>query len=263
MDIFNTKPNSQCYAWDVVDAFKTEINKDDGVHKFFKILKNVALIAIAILTAVGSTIYLSSLNSAAALLGTVTSLTVLTKIFSSICSVKEDFTSPSTGWVDFIYDILNLSVDSCLIAGLGSGFQAPLFIKASTVFFYGVDTKNSVEKLDKQTDEKIVSFRNKCSRAAWISPLTLGLIQHPLKSTEDPSEMKNIYMMKTLKNTIGLALGILALVGALYGVTLLSKLAILVISTFTTSLSLATKVYADVTSHKMTLINAKRGLEVA
>jgi hypothetical protein len=249
------QPDTSCRIFDYYQSVSSNINKNDGVYKFFKFLKNISIIALSIITAVGSAYFVPQLQAAAAFLGTVAGATVLTKIFSTMSNVKESLENDDAR--EKVYNFSEMTNDSCSVLKL-LGLAHPIFGITNFLSVSNglIDVKKDLEKLADIPSTQVEFEKSKSSwKEKYLAPY--GLAQFTIEKFEKPEEVRTKSMLDLARHTMSLALSIIALAG-MFAVLPISEVAIVVASTASILLSFASKVYNDTTSHKMALANATK-----
>ncbi len=251
---FSSTPNTTAYPIYYADAFATSVNEGGGVSKLIKLARNILMLFKRAMEHLGKTLYLPQISKAISHFDIASKTTLLNKIFSSSTNFKKTL-NKSTGISEkLIYDTLDFTGD--ILAA--SGFFGARIAKASNITSLintCIDTKKDLGKLSKNNDAAERKFNFKCSVYKYLSPLTLGMIEHPLFSEENPAELRRLAMLEVIKDIISISLGIIAIVGIVTGISLISDFALLTISTSSIILSLGISTLKKNTSHQVAKLN--------
>jgi len=255
-NFFSSTPNTTAYPIYYADAFATKVNEGSGVSKLIKLARNILMLFKRAMEHIGRTFYLPQISKAISHFDIACKTTLLNKIFSSSTNFKKTL-NKSTGLSEkLIYDTLDLTGD--ILAA--SGFFGAKIAKASNVTSLintFIDTKKDLGKVSKNDEAAESRFNFKCSVYKYLSPLTLGMVKHPLFSEENPVELRRIAMLKVVKDIISISTGIIAVVGIATGVSLVSELALLIVSTLSIILGFGINMLEENTSYKVVQLNLK------
>ncbi|PIS00261.1 MAG: hypothetical protein COT84_08305 [Chlamydiae bacterium CG10_big_fil_rev_8_21_14_0_10_35_9] len=251
---------TSCSARELWGAIATRAGKEDGPYKVDQFLKKNAELFIHIAQKIGrGESHIPALQRASKFLGTAAQATILTKIlgssssfFNAVDNVVSSKGSGDLAPLTFVHDTLEFASDVVILGAL-----------------IGVNKLFSVVKVMDLTNSVIEFYtnwskyeENDAKIAGYDENLTYHLgdranFEHPVVRAENPHEMKTVYMLKLASKVLSVASGIIAVVGMLTNMVLVSSTALLGISILGTLLAFSANVYKDVSSHQMYEVHAK------
>jgi len=250
-------PDTTVHSLYYTDAFATKTNEGGGVAQLIKLAKNILMLFERCMKYLGKTLYLPQVSKAITHLDITCKTLIVNRIVRSSTDFRKTL-SESTGVSEkLIYDTLSFAGDILTVSGFfGAGIAKASVVTGLMNGF--IDTKNHLGKVSDNDSATENDFNFKCSLYKYVTPLTLGLVKNPILSSENPVELRRLAMLKVLRDIISIATGIIALVLIATGISLVSELALLTVSTLSIVLGLGTKVLEENTSHKVALLNLSK-----